>query len=143
MVVVAALDSNLFYIQVCFPAKSLQSFPTLCDCMDHSLPVSYLHGILQASILEWVAMPSSRGSFQPRDRTLVSYSLLPMQKATGSLPVVPPEKSNTSNNGNWGPLNWSIAVEGEKKKKKKSSSHTIQEREPPKYARCEYFSKQR
>ena len=107
----------------------------------HQAPLSM--GILQASILEWVAMPSSRGSFQPRDRTLVSYSLLPMQKATGSLPVVPPEKSNTSNNGNWGPLNWSIAVEGEKKKKKRSSSHTIQEREPPKYARCEYFSKQR
>ena len=122
---------------MCFPAKSLQSFPTLCDSMDRSLPVSYLHGILQASILEWVATPSSRGSFQPRDRTLVSYSL---QKTTGSLPVLPPEKPNTSNNGSWGPLYWSIAVEGEKKK---SSSHTIQEREIPKYAECEYFSKQR
>ena len=30
-------------------------------------------GILQARILEWVAMPSSRGSSQPRDRTLISY----------------------------------------------------------------------
>ena len=49
-----------------------QSYPTLCDPMDHSLPGSSVHGILQARILEWVAMPSSRGSFQPRDQTQVS-----------------------------------------------------------------------
>ena len=46
---------------------------TLCNPMDCSLPDSSVHGILQARILEWVAMPSSRGSFQPRDRTPVSY----------------------------------------------------------------------
>ena len=46
-------------------AKSLQSCPTLCDPMDCSLPDSSVHGILQAKILEWVAMPSSRGSSQP------------------------------------------------------------------------------
>jgi len=40
--------------------------------MDCSLPGSFVHGILQARMLEWVAMPSSRGSSQPRDRTLVS-----------------------------------------------------------------------
>ena len=44
------------------PAKSLQSCPTLCDPMDYSLPGSSVHGILQARILEWVAMSSSRGS---------------------------------------------------------------------------------
>ena len=49
-----------------------QSCPTLCDPMDCSPPDSYVHGILQARILEWVAMPSSRGSSQPRDRTQVS-----------------------------------------------------------------------
>ena len=38
--------------------------------MDSSLPCSSVHGILQARILEWVAMPSSRGSFQPRDGTM-------------------------------------------------------------------------
>ena len=38
----------------------------------HRPPGSSVHGILQARILEWVAMPSSRGSFQPRDRTWVS-----------------------------------------------------------------------
>ena len=40
-------------------AKSLQSYPTLCDLMDCSLPVSSLHGILQARTLDWAAMPFS------------------------------------------------------------------------------------
>ena len=40
-------------------AESLQSCLTLCNCMDHSTPGSSAHGILQARILEWVAMPSS------------------------------------------------------------------------------------
>ena len=40
--------------------------------MDHSPPGSSVHGILQARILEWVAMPSSRGSSQPRNQTHVS-----------------------------------------------------------------------
>ena len=48
-------------------AKSLQSCLILSDPMDCSLPGSSVHGILQARILEWVAMPSSRGSSQPRD----------------------------------------------------------------------------
>ena len=38
-----------------------------------SPPGFSVHGILQAQILEWVAMPSSRGSFQPRYLTQVSY----------------------------------------------------------------------
>ena len=46
-----------------------QSYPTLCDPIDCSPPGSLVHGILQARILEGVAMPSSRGSTQPRDRT--------------------------------------------------------------------------
>ena len=45
---------------------------TLCDPMDYSPPSSTILGILQAGILEWVAMPSSRGSSQPRDGTQVS-----------------------------------------------------------------------
>ena len=45
-----------------------QSCPTLCDPMDCSLPGFSVHGILQARILEWIAIPSSRGSSQPRDR---------------------------------------------------------------------------
>ena len=53
-------------------AKSLQSYLTLCDPMDHSPPGSSVHEILQARILEWVAMPSSRASSWPRNRTHVS-----------------------------------------------------------------------
>ena len=40
-----------------------------CDCMDCSLPGSSVHGILQARILEWVAISFSRGSSQPRGGT--------------------------------------------------------------------------
>ena len=49
-----------------------QSCPTLLDPMDCSPPGSSVHGILQARTLEWVAMPSSRGSSQPKDQTQVS-----------------------------------------------------------------------
>ena len=44
----------------------------LCNPMDCSLPVSSVHGILQARILEWVAVPLSRGSSQPWDGTQAS-----------------------------------------------------------------------
>ena len=44
-------------------AKLLQSCPTLCDPIDGSPPGSSVPGILQARILEWVAMPSSRVIF--------------------------------------------------------------------------------
>ena len=54
-------------------AKSLQSCPTLCDPIDGSPPGSSVHGILQARTLEWVAMPSSKGSSQPRDQTHIFY----------------------------------------------------------------------
>ena len=40
---------------------------TLCDPMDYSPPGSSVHGILQTRILEWVAMPLSRGASRPRD----------------------------------------------------------------------------
>ena len=45
-----------------------QSCPTLFDHMDYTV-----HGILQAKILEWVAIPFSRGSSQPRDQTQESH----------------------------------------------------------------------
>ena len=47
--------------------KVAQSCPTLCNHMDYTV-----HGILQARILEWAAIPFSRGSSQPRNRTGVS-----------------------------------------------------------------------
>ena len=62
----------------------------LCNPMDSSLPGSSDRGILQARMLEWVAMPFSRGSSQPRDRTLSLFCLLRWQG--GSLPLVPPGK---------------------------------------------------
>ena len=49
-----------------------QSCVTLFDPMNHSWPCSSNHGISQARILEWVAMPFSRGSSRPRDWTWVS-----------------------------------------------------------------------
>ena len=47
--------------------KVTQLCPILCDPIDYTV-----HGILQARILEWVAVPFSRGSSQPRDRNQVS-----------------------------------------------------------------------
>ena len=49
---------------------------TLYDSMDCSLPGSSVHGILQARILEWVAMPSSRGSSQPKDGNCIGTQVL-------------------------------------------------------------------
>ena len=48
--------------------KATQSCPTLCNSMDYRV-----HGILQVRIQEWVAIPFSRGSSQPRNRTQVSH----------------------------------------------------------------------
>ena len=47
-------------------AKLFQSFPTLRDPICYISPGSSVHGILQARTLEWVAMPSSKGSSPPR-----------------------------------------------------------------------------
>ena len=49
-----------------------QSCPTLCYSMDFSSPISSAHGILQARILDWVAIPFSKRSSQPRDWSQVS-----------------------------------------------------------------------
>ena len=71
------LDIKSCYRQyACVHAKLFQSCPPLCNSMDCSLPGSSVHRILQARILEWVAMPSStssRGSSWARDGTHVSY----------------------------------------------------------------------
>ena len=48
--------------RACMHARLLQLGLTLCDPMDCSLPGFSVHGILQARILEWIAMPSSMGS---------------------------------------------------------------------------------
>ena len=51
-----------------------QSCLTLCDPMDCSPQGSFVHGISQARILEWVVIFSSNGSSWPRDRTCISYT---------------------------------------------------------------------
>ena len=67
-----AVALNTLILLMCLHAMSLQSCLTLCNPVDHSLPGSSVHGILQARILEWVAIPSSRESSWPRDWTCVS-----------------------------------------------------------------------
>ena len=52
-----------------------QSYLTLCNPMDCSLPGSSAHGILQAIVLEWIAISFSRGSSQPRAWTRVSHTV--------------------------------------------------------------------
>ena len=47
------------YIYACVHAKFLQSCPALCNCMECSPPGTFIHGILQARILEWIVMPSA------------------------------------------------------------------------------------
>ena len=57
---------------VCVCVWVAQLCLTLCEPMDCSPPGSSVHGILQARILEWVAIHVSRGGFQPRDQTQFS-----------------------------------------------------------------------
>ena len=68
-------------------AKSLQSCPTLCNPVAYSPPGSSVHGILQARILEWIAMPFSWGSSWPRDQTQISE--VSCTGRQGSLPLAP------------------------------------------------------
>ena len=60
-------------------AKSLQSYPTLCDPMDCNPPGFSVLGTLQARILELVAIYFSRGSSSPRDQTCVLVSCIGRQ----------------------------------------------------------------
>ena len=80
---------SVFYFQMvtkslCMHAKLLQSCLTLCNPMDCSLPGSSVHWILQARILECVAMPSPGNLPNP--------GIEPASLWRGSLPLVPPGK---------------------------------------------------
>ena len=57
------------FMTQCARMLPLQLCPALCNPKDCSPPGSSVHGIPQARLLEWVAIPLSRGSSQPRDRT--------------------------------------------------------------------------
>ena len=65
-------EAAVLYSDCCFCCLVAQSCLILCNPMDWSLPGSFVHGISQAGILDWVAMPSSRRSSWHRDRTRVS-----------------------------------------------------------------------
>ena len=83
-----------------------QSYLTLCDPMDYSPTGSSVHEILQARILEWAAMPSSRGSSRPRDSASQADSLLaeppgkPKNTAVGGLSLL--QGIFPSQESNWG-----------------------------------------
>ena len=77
-------SSQWYFVIRCTCSKSLQSSPALCNPKDCSSPGPSVNGILQARVLKWVAIFSSRGSSWPRDWT---GCLLYWQ--TGSLPLVP------------------------------------------------------
>ena len=86
-------------------AKSLQLCPTLCDPMDCNLPGSSVHRILQAKILERVAIAPSRGSSQPRDQMHVSCTSC---IAGGFFTTEPPGKPSLSINSVLN--NWSLSM---------------------------------
>ena len=78
----------------------IQSYPTLFDPMDCSPPGSFVHGIFQARMLEWVAMPFSGGSSQPRDWTQVSciaggFFAVWANREGGRLSIFLPPHTNT------------------------------------------------
>ena len=86
----ACLDSSVTKQMSCMCAKLLQLCPTLCNPMDPSPSGSSIYGILQARILESVAISFSRGSFLSRE--LNPYLLYLLHWQAGSLPLVPTGK---------------------------------------------------
>ena len=66
------LKNSLTILNMTMCAKLRQSCSILCDPMDCVSPGASVHGIVQARILEWIAISSFRGSFRPWDRTHVS-----------------------------------------------------------------------
>ena len=82
-----------YYSHAHAPTKLLQSCPTLCDSMDCNPPGFSIHGILQARMLRWAAMLSSRESSRSKDQTFVS-GLLHWQ--VDSLLLAPSGKPHTN-----------------------------------------------
>ena len=64
---------KMLFLQGFHRGSVSQLCPTLWDPVDFRPPGSSVHGILQARILEWIAIPFSRGSSRPRDGTGVSH----------------------------------------------------------------------
>ena len=75
-------ESRISHQEVKVKVKVTQSCPTLCDPLDYTV-----QGILQARILEWVAVSFSTGSSQPRDQTQVSHIAGGFFTSKGALPI--------------------------------------------------------
>ena len=71
-IIISKYLHNLYGRKEVEGSEVAQLCPTLCDPTDCSLQGSSVHGILQARVLEWVAISFSRGASQPRDQTQVS-----------------------------------------------------------------------
>ena len=68
-------NTKIMTVPLFMHAQSLQSCPTLCDPMDCSMPGFSDYGDSPGKILEWVAMPASKGSFWPEDGPGQSISI--------------------------------------------------------------------
>ena len=77
------------YVCVCVHAHAVCSVMSLCGLIDCSLPGSSVHGILQARILEWVAIPFSRDLPDPGIETVTLVS------TCGFFTAKPPGKTNS------------------------------------------------
>ena len=78
------LDTLTYLYHLFFPVTVAQSCPTLCDPTDYTV-----HGILQARILEWVAVPFFKGSSQPRIGTEPRFPTLQADSLPAELPGKP------------------------------------------------------
>ena len=73
LICMSAFHSKRYVAASCVCVCSVAQLCLFCNHMDCSPQGSYVHGIIQARILEWAAISSSRGSSPPRDQTHVSY----------------------------------------------------------------------
>ena len=77
-------------------AKLLQSCPTLCDPMDSSPPGSPIHGTLQASTLEWVAISFSLNHLQLTKKRIFLMAVITLTRLKAVTEVVNPMNSGVS-----------------------------------------------
>ena len=98
-------------------SEVVQSCLTLCHTMDCSLSGSSIHGILQAGILEWVAISFSRRSSQPRDWTRVScivgrhFTIWATREVVNMESVFSKKKNQKSTKNDWADGFWTKEVQ--------------------------------
>ena len=95
-------------------SEVIQSCPTLCDPMDCSPPGSSVHGIFQARVLEWGAIPFSGAIHQPSSLHTVVYICQSQ---------APKSSSHSPASMSTGPLSTSVFIQSEVKQKCQSLSH--------------------